>query len=89
MDAAFADDGTCMAVAARQRSRGQWAARCKSGYQFGGHTCNRFCKRGELLCSDCSTAEVVRTVRPDGVLARAVRSLRGLRVSSLSPAGVR
>jgi hypothetical protein len=43
----------------------RWTARCKSGYQFQRQgrgkwrSCQRFCSRGELLCSECATAEVV------------------------------
>lgn len=40
-----------------------WDARCKSGFTFerrnGKHTpCNAVCRRGELICQDCSTAQV-------------------------------
>ena len=53
-----------------QTHRPIWSARCKSGFQFGPvdyagrptgkmRNCNRSCARGQLLCSDCLTAEVM------------------------------
>lgn len=36
-----------------------WTARCKSGFTFNGRACRRACSRGELLCADCATAEVI------------------------------
>ena len=61
-----------------------WSARCKSGYQFHGRTCNRPASRGELLCSECATAQVIATVTPDSLLARMARTVGGW-VSSNEP----
>lgn len=55
--------------------RPKWTARCKSGYQINGHVCKRLCSRGQLLCSDCATAQVVHTVRPESLLSRMARNL--------------
>jgi hypothetical protein len=80
---------TMRTVTARkaQRSYPVWTARCKSGYQFTGkdgkyHTCNRSASRGELLCSECASAQVVATERAVSLLARAMASLRTLRLNA-------
>jgi len=54
-----------------------WIARCKSGHELYRpadrkyHACKRLCSRGELLCSDCATAEVTGYLPRVGLLARA------------------
>jgi hypothetical protein len=55
-----------------------WTARCKSGYEFNGHVCQRFTPRGALLCSDCLDAVVVPSMPEDSLLARAVSAVLAL-----------
>ena len=56
-----------------------WTARCKSEYQFrvaGKYqTCNRSCARGELICSECATAETVPSSRRELVIPAYVASI--------------
>jgi hypothetical protein len=55
-----------------------WTARCKSGYTFPRKSdsgkvaymvCKRVCARGELLCAECASAQVVPTDAPSSLLA--------------------
>lgn len=59
-----------------------WTARCKSGYEFHGRSCNRPAPRGMLLCSDCLHAEHLPALPPTGLLQivlAAVASFLGVR----------
>jgi hypothetical protein len=59
-------------------ARVAWTARCKSGYEYRGRTCQRATRRGALLCDECLHAEVIPAVAHASLLARVAAAVVAL-----------